>query len=150
MAKPRATPSRKKPAPGGHGSSHAATKRIEAGKVAAPDETRETALAIGKLALDKKALDVVVVDVRGLASYADYFVVMTAESDPQMHAIADHVRLEMKERGKRTLGVEGLTSGQWVLLDFGDVVAHVFYQDMRQFYDIEGLWADAPRLRVEG
>lgn len=110
---------------------------------------RETALALAQLALDKKALEVVVLDVRGLASYAEYFVLMTAESDPQMNAIADYLEEKMKERGERPLSVEGARGGRWLLIDFGDVVAHVFYQDTRSFYDLEGLWADAPRLPVE-
>ncbi len=105
-----------------------------------------TALEIARLAADKKALDVVVLDVRGLASYAEYFVLMTAESEPQLNAIADHIEEQMKVQGERPLGIEGARGGRWVLIDFGDVVAHVFYQDTRGFYDLEGLWADAPRV----
>ncbi len=112
------------------------------------DSARESALFIAQLGLDKKALDVVLLDVRGLASYAEYFVVMTAESDPQLNAIADFVEAKMKERGERPIGIEGRQAGQWVLVDYGDVVAHVFYQEMRTFYDLEGLWADAPRVSV--
>jgi ribosome-associated protein len=111
--------------------------------------SRETAVAIARLALEKKASDVVVLEVQGLASYADYCVVMTAESEPQLEAIADHVQAKMKEQGERPIGIEGAHGGRWVLIDFGDVVAHVFYQDTRSFYDIEGLWADAPRFSVE-
>ena len=114
----------------------------------APDPSREVALEITRLSLDKKALDVVVLDVRGLASYAEYFVLMTAESDPQLTAIADYLDDQMKLKGQRPLGIEGTRAGRWVLIDFGDVVAHVFYQDARTFYDLEGLWADAPRLAV--
>jgi ribosome-associated protein len=116
----------------------------------ADKRSRETALTIAQLALDKKAVEVVVLDVHGLSSYADFFVVMTAESDPQLNAIADHIEQKMKERGERPLGIEGTHAGRWVLLDFGDVVAHVFFPDTRCFYDIEGLWADAPRVRIEG
>ncbi len=150
MAKKPAVPS-KKPAAPRKKSAPRATQRPKKVHVPAelPDEARQTAIDMAHWALDKKALDVVVMDVRGLASYADYFVVMTAESDPQLSAIADYLAQKMKERGVRALGSEGQGTGRWVLIDFGDVVAHVFYQETREFYDIEGLWADAPRQRVE-
>jgi ribosome-associated protein len=125
--------------------------RAAASPRAAPppnEAARENALHIARLGLDKKALDVVVLDVRGLSSYAEYVVVMSAESDPQLGAIADHIEESMKERGERPIGIEGRQAGQWVLIDYGDVVAHVFYRDMRTFYDLEGLWADAPKTAV--
>jgi ribosome-associated protein len=114
-----------------------------------PDEARPTALAIAKAALDKKAEDVTVLDVRGLTSYADYFVVMTADSDRQASAIADHVEDTMKRLGVSKVGVEGYESGRWILVDYGDVVAHVMNRESRGFYDLEGLWADAPRFQVD-
>jgi len=114
----------------------------------ASSPSRTAALEIARLALDKKALDVVVLDVRGLASYADFFVLMTAESDPQLGAIAGYLEEQMKARGERAISIEGERGGRWVLIDFGDVVAHVFYQDTRGFYDLEGLWADAPRVQA--
>jgi ribosome-associated protein len=117
---------------------------------AAPDLARPTALAIANAALDKKAEDVTVLDVRGLASYADYFVLMTADSDRQASAIADHVEATMKAKGHTKVGAEGYETGRWILVDYGDVLAHVMSRDTRQFYDLEGLWADAPRLQVEG
>jgi len=117
---------------------------------AAPDLARPTALAIASAALDKKAEDVTVLDVRGLASYADYFVLMTADSDRQAAAIADHVEATMKAKGQAKVGAEGYETGRWILVDYGDVLAHVMSRDTRQFYDLEGLWADAPRLKVEG
>jgi ribosome-associated protein len=109
-----------------------------------------TALAIASAGLDKKAEDVTVLDVRGLTSYADFFVIMTADSDRQASAIADHVEQTMKARGVTKVGVEGYETGRWILVDYGDVVAHVMSRDSREFYDLEGLWADAPRLQVEG
>jgi ribosome-associated protein len=142
MAKSARAPKKKAARPAA--APHAAAKTP-----APPNErARESAMLIARLGLDKKALDVVVLDVRGLSSYAEYVVVMTAESDPQLGAIADHVEAAMKERGERPIGIEGLRAGQWVLIDYGDVVAHVFYQDMRAFYDLEGLWADAQRTAV--
>jgi ribosome-associated protein len=89
-----------------------------------------------------------VLDVRGLTSYADYFVLMTADSDRQAGAIADHVEQTMKEKGVTKVGVEGYEGGRWVLVDYGDVVAHVMNKESRGFYDLEGLWADAPRFTV--
>jgi len=115
-----------------------------------PDAGRPRALDIARAGLDKKAEDVIVLDVRGLTSYADYFVVMTADSDRQAGAIADAVDEKLKERGATKVGVEGYESGRWILIDYGDVVAHVFNRESRGFYDLEGLWADAPRFTVEG
>jgi ribosome-associated protein len=114
-----------------------------------PDPARPTAMAIAHAALDKKAEDVTVLDVRGLTSYADYFVLVTADSDRQAGAIADHVEQQMKEQGVTKVGVEGYQGGRWILVDYGDVVAHVMNRESRGFYDLEGLWADAPRFRVE-
>jgi ribosome-associated protein len=116
----------------------------------APDTARPTALAVAQAGLDKKAEEVTVLDVRGLAGYADYFVVMTADSDRQSGAIADHVEETMKKMGVSKVSVEGYESGRWILLDYGDVLAHVMNRESRGFYDLEGLWADAPRFRVEG
>jgi ribosome-associated protein len=114
-----------------------------------PDHARPTALAIAQAGLDKKAEAVTVLDVRGLTSYADYFVVMTADSDRQASAIADHVEQTMKQQGVTKVGVEGYETGRWILVDYGDVVAHVMNRDSRGFYDLEGLWADAPKFTVE-
>jgi ribosome-associated protein len=113
-----------------------------------PDPSRPRALSIARAGLDKKAEDVLVLDVRGLTSYADYFVLMTAESDRQAAAIADHVEQTMKAQGATKVGVEGYESGRWILVDYGDVVAHVLSREARGFYDLEGLWADAPRVQV--
>jgi ribosome-associated protein len=115
---------------------------------AKPDEARPTAMLIAQAGLDKKAEDVTVLDVRGLTSYADYFVVMTADSDRQASAIADAVEQTMKEKGVTKVGVEGYEGGRWILVDYGDVVAHVMNKESRGFYDLEGLWADAPRFTV--
>ena len=113
-----------------------------------PDLARPTAMAVAHAALDKKAEDVTVLDVRGLTSYADYFVVVTADSDRQAGAIADHVEQTMKAQGITKVGVEGYETGRWILVDYGDVVAHVMNRESRGFYDLEGLWADAPRFSV--
>jgi ribosome-associated protein len=114
------------------------------------DAGRPRAMHIAQAGLDKKAEDVLVLDVRGLTSYADYFVLMTADSDRQAGAIADAIDDRLSAEGATKVGVEGYGSGRWVLVDYGDVVAHVFNREARSFYDLEGLWADAPRFTVEG
>ncbi len=101
------------------------------------------------LALDTKALDVVILDVRGMNSYADYFVIASGESERQVAAMADRIHVKVKEDEKlHPIGTEGHETGNWVLLDYGEVVAHLFFSEVRAFYDLEGLWADAPRLPV--
>ena len=98
--------------------------------------------------LDKKALDVQILHVAPLTSVADYLVIGSAESDRQTRAIADHVGDMLTGKGDRPLSVEGTASGQWVLMDFGDVVAHIFRQDARTHYALERLWSDAKPLSI--
>lgn len=98
--------------------------------------------------LDKKALDVQVLHVAPLTSIADYLVIGSAESDRQTRAIADSVVDALSRVNQRPLGLEGTTSGQWVLIDFGDVVAHVFRQDARSYYALERLWSDARQIPI--
>jgi ribosome-associated protein len=98
--------------------------------------------------LDKKALDVLVLHVAPLTSVADYLVLGSAESDRQTRAIADHIDELLSGKGERPLSVEGTSSGQWVLLDFGDVVAHIFRQDARAHYALERLWRDAKSVPI--
>jgi ribosome-associated protein len=123
---------------------------VPAAPPAPPENPRAHALArkIGHLLSDKKALDIIILDVRGMTSYADYFVVASGESDRQVSAMAEHVLVKVKEDGVRPVGTEGTETGQWVLLDFGEVVAHLFLAEMRAHYDLEGLWADAQREKV--
>ncbi|MFM7141012.1 MAG: ribosome silencing factor [Alphaproteobacteria bacterium] len=115
----------------------------------APDPTRALADGCAAAALDKKATDVVLLDVRGLTSIVDWFVIASGRSDTQVRAIAESVEEACRGLGRRPLWVEGLRHGQWVLLDYGDVVVHVFYGPVREFYDLERLWAKAPRVDVE-
>ncbi|ATB31233.1 ribosome silencing factor [Melittangium boletus] len=132
----------------------AARKKAAPETAAAPaivENPRAHALArkIGNLLSDKKAVDIVILDVRGMTSYADYVVVASGESDRQVSSMAEHVLVKLKEsEGLRPVGHEGMDTGQWVLLDFGEVVAHIFYSEMRAHYDLEGLWADAGREKV--
>jgi len=115
-----------------------------------PENPQAKALArrIAELAVEKKATDVLILDVRGKTSYADYFVIASGESDRQVSAMAENVVTKLKEEGTRPVGTEGEETGNWVLLDYGEVVAHLFFTEVRAFYDLEGLWADAPRERV--
>lgn len=122
-------------------------------KVAAKAPTasagQRCALAIAEAALDKKALGVEIIDVNGKVDYADYVVVMSGSSDRQVSALARGIAEDVpRKSGDRCLGVEGLPGGQWVLMDFGDVVVHIFHQDVRGYYDIESLWIDAGRVPV--
>ena len=102
-----------------------------------------------KAALGKKALGLVVLDVRPLTSVADAFIICHGRSNRQVIAIADHIQTVLKKQNIRPLSVEGIKDGHWVLLDYGHVIIHVFYESMRQFYDLEGLWIDAERIKTE-
>ncbi len=101
-----------------------------------------------KAVLNMKAFDVVVLDVRGLASFADTFIICSGRSHRQVSAIAEFVEKELKKKRMKPLGVEGLRQGHWVLMDYGDVVIHVFYEPIRTFFDLEGLWSDARRIEI--
>jgi len=114
----------------------------------ASDRARETATAIAVAALDKKAVGLEILDVAGKVDYADFLVVMTGRSDRHAQALAQGIEESLKKKGVRPVAVEGLPHGTWVLLDFGDVVVHIFQSEARQLYDIEGLWLDARRLPV--
>lgn len=109
---------------------------------------RELAIAIAAAGLEKKAIGVEVIDVSGRVDYADFLIVMTGTSDRHVHAIAMGIEASLKKKRVVPLGVEGLGSASWVLIDFDDVVVHVFQEDTRRLYDIEGLWMDAGRLDV--
>jgi ribosome-associated protein len=95
---------------------------------------------------EKKAEGVLVLDLRGLSTVTDYFLLCHGTSDRQVQAIADHLLEEMKRRGFRAYGVEGYSEANWILLDYGDLVVHLFYEETRRFYDLERLWAHAPQI----
>ena len=103
-------------------------------------------LAAVRAALDHKAYDLVVLETGDVSSIADYFVICSGRSDTQVEAIANAIEAALRERGARPLAVEGLPHAQWVLLDYGDVVVHIFYVPVREFYDLERLWIRAPRV----
>ena len=115
-----------------------------------PEELPDPVVRAAELALERKARDVVVLDLRGISSATDYFVLATGNSDIQVRAIADHVIERLKaEVGERADHVEGLEGGRWVLMDYIDFVVHVFHPQAREFYQLEGLWGDAPRVTFE-
>ena len=114
-------------------------------------DSRELALAVAAACLDKKAEDVVVLEVTGTVSYTDYLVICSGRSDRQVRAISEGVGRALRDLpdSRRPNGVEGERSANWILMDFDDVVLHVFQRDARVFYDLERLWFDAPRLDPE-
>ena len=102
-----------------------------------------------KIIQERKALDPIMFDVGQLSSFTDYFLIASGNSSRQVQAITRHLRKRMREEGFRTYGIEGEQEGHWVLMDYGDVVVHLFYQPYREFYDLEGLWVEAPRVDQE-
>jgi ribosome-associated protein len=110
------------------------------------DDSQPTAVTAARAALEKKAEGVVILDLRGVSGYTDFLVIGSGSSDRQLEAIVNGVEKELTAQGHRVIGSEGQRGGRWVLLDFGDVVVHVFHQEERAHYDLEGLWADAPRV----
>ena len=99
-----------------------------------------------KAILDRKASNVVVLDVADLTSYADVFIICSGRSNRQVSAIADFIKTDLKKHKIKPLSIEGTKDGHWVLLDYGHVIIHVFYEPVREFYDLEGLWSDAKRI----
>lgn len=101
-----------------------------------------------KAALGKKAIDLVILDVRELTSIADVFIVCSGNSNRQVSAIAEYIQVDLKKQGIKPLSVEGIKEGHWVLLDYGHVIIHIFYEPVRNFYDLEGLWVDADKIKT--
>ncbi len=112
------------------------------------DPTLGRALLCAKAAIDKKAERLKLLDLTELSGFTDYFVICSGTSDRQVQAIADSVTLSMEEVGLELRSTEGHGEGRWILLDFGDVVVHVFLDALREYYDLESLWAEAPRLKI--
>jgi ribosome-associated protein len=101
-----------------------------------------------RIAADKKAMDVVVLDMRDASSITDYFLICSGGSERQVQAIADAIDEQLTQSGIESLGVEGYREGRWILMDYGDVIVHVFSQETREFYDLERLWANAAKIEV--
>jgi len=111
----------------------------------ASGDSHALALAAAREALKKKAQDVIVLDLRSLTGVCDFFVIATGQADTQVRAIADQVEEGLLEQGHKVWHVEGRTTGRWVLLDFVDVVVHIFHHETRELYQLERLWRDAAR-----
>ncbi len=109
-------------------------------------EPKDLALFIAKSALDKQALSVEIINVEGKTSYTDYLVICSGRSVRHVEAITDGVEMDIKKEKVYPLGVEGRQSGEWILMDYGDVIFHIFEDNKRGFYDLEGLWIDAKRI----
>ena len=105
-------------------------------------------LDCARVAADKRGTDVVVLDVGKMSSFTDYFLIVSGSSDRRVQTIAESIVQCMKEQGVRPLGVEGLRDGRWALIDFGDWVVHVFYEEARGVFDLEEFWFDAPRVEL--
>ncbi len=134
---PRTRKARPQPAPS-----------VGTGPSIASDESRAIALAIAIAGIEKKAVGLEILDVAGKVDYADFLVLMTGRSDRQVAALAQGIEEALRKKNKRPLSVEGQTHATWILMDYGDVVVHVFQDDARSLYDIDGLWLDARRIPI--
>lgn len=109
---------------------------------------KERAILCANASLKKKAKDLVILNVKTLSSFTDYFIICSGTSDRQVQAIAASIQEDLKAFGILPLGVEGERLGKWVLMDYDDVIIHIFYEPVREFYQIEHLWSDAPRMEI--
>lgn len=108
------------------------------------------ALSCAKEADDRKASDIVLLDVSKITTLADYFLICSGRSTRQVQGIAEGVQTRLRELGVRSLGVEGEREGHWILMDYGDVIVHIFYQPIRELYDLESLWSDGTVVSLDG
>lgn len=112
-------------------------------------EPEEAIMIAARAAGEKKATDIVILDLRQVASFTEYFVLCTGANARQVTAIADSVEEQLRNLGKRPLHTEGYSSAEWILLDYGDFIVHIFGSASRRFYDLERLWRDAGRIEVK-
>ena len=110
---------------------------------------REKAEYCAIVALEHKAIDLILLRVEELSSFADYFVICTGKSSRHVLAISEHIEMTLRKKGVKPLGIEGRKHGHWVLLDYDDVIVHIFYEPVRRFYDLESLWSDAEKILIE-
>jgi ribosome-associated protein len=111
-------------------------------------DSKTKSLRMVRAAIEKKATNVVLLEMRRVSSYTDYFLICSGKSDRQVQAIAERITEVLEAEGHQPLGLEGIRDGKWILMDYGDVVAHIFLEPVRHFYDLEGLWVDAPRIHL--
>ncbi|MDO8281824.1 MAG: ribosome silencing factor [Thermodesulfovibrionia bacterium] len=112
---------------------------------------KERAVEAAKTASDKKAKDIIILQLSDLTAFADYFVICSGENPVQIRTIAEAIEQDFKTNaGIKPMGIEGMANGQWVLMDYGDIIIHIFNEESRSFYDLEKLWMDAPRISFKG
>ena len=111
----------------------------------AEQETKKFRLCVDA-ALKKKAFDLIALDIRESSSFADFFIICSGSSNRQVQAIANSIEMDLRKRRIYPLGIEGFSEATWILLDYDEVIIHVFYQPVREFYELERLWVDAPRI----
>jgi ribosome-associated protein len=112
-------------------------------------DSKARSLLMVEAALRKKAVDLTLLEMKGVTSFTDYFLICSGHSDRQVQAIAEGIQEVLEAIGSRPLGLEGAVEGKWILMDYEDVVVHIFLEPVRQFYDLEGLWMDAPRINLD-
>jgi len=112
-------------------------------------DTEDEVRIAARAASDKKATDIVALDLRQLASFTEFFLICTGANTRQVQAISNEVEEQLRKAGKRPLHIEGYSGGEWVLLDYGDFIVHVFSAASRRFYDLERLWRDAGRVDIK-
>jgi ribosome-associated protein len=112
-------------------------------------DSKTKSLLCLKAAIEKKAENPVLLELKGITSFTDYFLLCSGKSDRQVQAIAQGIEETLKKRGVRPLGQEGMQEGKWILIDYEDVVVHIFLEPVRRFYDLEGLWIEAPRIDLQ-
>ncbi len=121
-------------------------KREKSGK---PLNSEQRAITFAREASRFKALDLVLLDVSRFSSFADYFIICSGKSSRQVQSIAENIESSLRDIGIKPLGIEGKREGHWVLMDYADVIIHIFYEPIRSFYDLESLWSEASRLDWE-
>ena len=114
-----------------------------------PTGSQDDAQRIAELMIEKKAIDIIIIDVREITTLTDFFIVCTSESVPQTKAITDHINQKMKEEGVRSWHIEGYEHLDWVLVDFVNIVVHIFSKETREYYEFERLWADGTITKVQ-
>jgi ribosome-associated protein len=111
-----------------------------------PMNTTDKAMLCARETSQFKGMDLILLDVRGLTSFTDYFLICSGKSSRQVQGIADNLEASLANMGIKPLGIEGRPEGHWILMDYADVVIHIFYEPVRYFYDLESLWSDAARV----
>ncbi len=112
-------------------------------------DAKEKALKIAEILHDKKAQDIKILELKDLTIITDYFVICSAESITQVKALAEYLQETIQLESCKLYGIEGFSYAHWILMDYGDVIVHIFLEETRRYYDLERLWLDAPRIQIE-